>query len=470
MSLVLGKSYFFKCISSLRRYGIAFMEQLRDRNGDVFSWGTFKRWKRLDPRGPVPFWFDLSIRFLGGIVPLSSSSSLVDDHAVSDVHLSHDFGVIRDTLLTVDAAHFSVYTDGSLFGLGTVDVRTGAVVFFEDINLGLGVGVPGLVSSTLTELQAIVLALECIPFSRSIDLFSDSQAALDACRSESSLVKGHLGVSSNERADALAKGAALSAWHLPHLVNKCFICAGGTAVSGNSRHFVRDVFWSVHRARWEIGVGSRVVDDSLCADINWSKSSMVWHPDSHLASGFTSMRMASLWSACFVVTLRSRIMFFHVLRMPLAVLVLLGAHALAWETLSGLSCSSSCVSQALTFCVSKVGVGVALCKGFVFNEWFCESVSVFKDSKEGAKRVVSFVHDFCLAFWDDIWLVRARHRAFMEKHSLILHDGSAPASVSGLPMVFSAGVVRLLGVAEAFGVGFGFFLPGPSGWSRVEGA
>ncbi|KAG9298084.1 hypothetical protein G9A89_018167 [Geosiphon pyriformis] len=44
----------------------------------------------------------------------------------------------------------------------------------------------------------------------------------------------------------------------------------------------------------------------------------------------------------------------------------------------------------------------------------------------------------------------------MEKHGLILHDGSTPAFVSGLPMVFSAGVVRLLGVAEAFGVGFGF--------------
>ncbi|KAG9284934.1 hypothetical protein G9A89_006312 [Geosiphon pyriformis] len=135
---------------------------------------------------------------------------------------------------------------------------------------------------------------------------------------------------------------------------------------------------------------------------------------------------------------------------------LLGAHVLAWEAFFGLSRSSSCVLQALASCVSEVGVGVALCKGFVFNEWFRESVSVFKDSKEGAKRIVSFVREFCLAFWDDVWLVRARHRAFMEKHSLIPHDGSTPASVSGLSMVFSAGVVRLLGVAEAFGVGFGF--------------
>ncbi|KAG9288919.1 hypothetical protein G9A89_019541 [Geosiphon pyriformis] len=481
MSLVLGKFCFFKYISSLRHYGIAFVEQLRDRNSDVFSWGTFKRWKRLDPCGPVPFWFNLSVRFLGSVAPLSSSSSLVDGHAVSDIHLSHDFGVICNTLPTIDAARLSVYTDGSLFGLDTVDIRAGAAVFFEDINLGLGVGVSGLVSSTLTELQAIALALECVLFSRSIDLFSDSQAALDACRLESSLVcldfrnrcwierhyiaivirqknldvnwvkvKGYLGVSGNEHADALAKSAVLSAWHLPYLVSERFLYAGSTAVSGNSRHFVCDVFRSVYRARWEIGVGSRVVDDSLRADINWSKSSMVWHPNSHLASSFISMCMAGCCTY-FMKALHHRL--------PIAVCKhlydrryssvdavgharLLGAHVSAWEALSGLSRSSSCVLQALASCVSEVEVGVALCKGFVFNEWLRESVSVFKDSKEGAKRIVSFVHEFCLAFRDD--------------HSLIPRDGSAPVLVSGLPMVFSAGVVRLLRVAEAFGVGFGF--------------
>ncbi|KAG9288178.1 hypothetical protein G9A89_020484 [Geosiphon pyriformis] len=480
MSLVLGEFCFFKCISSLRHYKIAFVEQLCDHNGD--------RWKRLDPRGPVPFWFDLSVRFLGGVVPLFSSSSLVDGHVVSDICLSHDFGVVRDTLSTVDATCLSVYTDGSLSGLGTVDVRAGAAIFFEDINLGLGVGVSGLVFSTLMELQAIALALESVSFSH-------SQAALDACRLEFSLVcldfrnrcwiehchiatiihqknldvnwvkvKGHSDVSNNEYADAFAKDAALSAWCLPHLVSERFLCAGGTAVSDNSRHFVHDVFQSV-------GVGFCVVDNSLRADINWFKSSMVWHTNSHLVSSFTSMHMAdnhtyfmkALYYRLLVAVRKhlynrrypSVVCLFcgdvetsdHVFLCPqdaVGCARLLGTHASAWKALSGLFHSSS------------FGVGVALYKGFVFNDWFCESVSIFKDSKKSTKKIVDFVHEFCLAFQDDIWLVRARHRAFMEKHGLIPHNNSTPASVSGLPMMFSAGVVRLLRVAEAFGVGFGF--------------
>ncbi|KAG9287364.1 hypothetical protein G9A89_023736 [Geosiphon pyriformis] len=274
-------------------------------------------------------------------------------YVVSDICFFCDFGVVCDILLTVNAVRLSVYMDGSLSGLGTINMKTDAAIFFEDINLGLGVGVSGLVSSTIMKLQAITLALECISFSYSIDLFSNSQAALDACESESSLirldfrncywikrhhiatiihqknldvnwvkVKGHSGVLDNEHTDALAKDTALSAWCLPYLVSKHFLYAGGMTVS-------------VNQVRWEVGVGSCIVADSLRADINWFKSSLVWHTDFHLASSFTSIRMAS----CHTYFMKA---LHH--RLPVADAAgharLLDAHVSAWEALSGLSCSS----------------------------------------------------------------------------------------------------------------------------------
>ncbi|KAG9291984.1 hypothetical protein G9A89_017883 [Geosiphon pyriformis] len=152
--------------------------------------------------------------------------------------------------------------DGSLSELGTHDMKAGAVVFFEDINLSLGVEVSELVFSTMAELQAIALTLECVPLSCSINLFSNSQTALDACKSESKLiypdfrnqcwiehyhianviycknldinwvkVRNYSGVLGNEQTDAFTRAAALSNLCLSHIINKHFLRAGGAAVS-----------------------------------------------------------------------------------------------------------------------------------------------------------------------------------------------------------------------------------------------
>ncbi|KAG9304895.1 hypothetical protein G9A89_010757 [Geosiphon pyriformis] len=86
MFLVLGKINFLKCVSSFKRYGIAFVEQLHNQNGVVFSWQTFKCWKRLDPCGPIPFWFDFSACFLGGVASSPVCFSFVRNSALPDVH------------------------------------------------------------------------------------------------------------------------------------------------------------------------------------------------------------------------------------------------------------------------------------------------------------------------------------------------------------------------------------------------
>ncbi|KAG9287543.1 hypothetical protein G9A89_019604 [Geosiphon pyriformis] len=192
------------------------------------------------------------------------------------------------------------YLNGSLYGLDTLGIKAGTAVFFEDIDLGLGVEVSGLVSSTMTELQAIALALECVPPSRSVNLFLDSQAVLDAYKSELMLkhpdfrnFRGHFGVLGN---DTLARAAVFSGVHLPHRIDEHFLKAGVTVVSGNSRHFVCGVFHSIHHAHWEVSSGSRVLVDSLCADVDWFRSCSVWHLNSHLATGFTSARTAGSWT------------------------------------------------------------------------------------------------------------------------------------------------------------------------------
>ncbi|KAG9284846.1 hypothetical protein G9A89_003769 [Geosiphon pyriformis] len=294
----------------------------------------------------------------------------MDSSAVSDICQSYDFSVICNNLLTTDAACFSVYMDKSLCGLGTIDMKSGAAIFFQDINLDLGVKVSGLVSSTLIELQAIALALD-----------------------------------------------------------EKFLRAGDTAVSGNSRHFVCDVFQSVHHARWEVGLGSQVTLNSLCADINWLKFSML--PVAVYKYLYDRCYFSVVCLFCGDVEVSNHV--FCCLFDVAGRVQLLDAYASVWKAHSGLSWSSLGVLQLLYTCVSNIAVGLALCKGF--------SVSVFRNPRVMTSKVVDFIYEFCLAFRENIWLVCAKHQAFMDKNGLISHD------------------VKLLGIAEAFDVGFGFCNP-----------
>ncbi|KAG9305319.1 hypothetical protein G9A89_007814 [Geosiphon pyriformis] len=123
---------------------------------------------------------------------------------------------------------------------------------------------------------------------------------------------------------------------------------------------------------------------------------------------------------------------------------------------SGFSYSSLSVLQLLLSCVFDFSVFIALYKGFVFNGWFHKTVSIFYNPKVAGLEIVKFVCFLSLAFKRDIWSVHAKYHAYMEKNRLISLDGSALVLVSGLALGFSAEVVKLLGITNAFGVHFGF--------------
>ncbi|KAG9286929.1 hypothetical protein G9A89_001167 [Geosiphon pyriformis] len=178
----------FVLFSICNKYGIAFVEQLHYKNRAVFNWRIFKHWKKLDPHGPVSEWFKLFIDFLDSVASSPAHFLPVVGTEHFDILESSKFELIYNQLLELETNSLSIYMNGSLKRLGSVDMRAGAVDFFEDISLDLGVRVSGLMFSTLAELQTITLAFECVLLNSLVGIYSDSQTVLDACKSELGIV------------------------------------------------------------------------------------------------------------------------------------------------------------------------------------------------------------------------------------------------------------------------------------------
>ncbi|KAG9291041.1 hypothetical protein G9A89_012913 [Geosiphon pyriformis] len=404
MFTVLGKSSFLKCLSFLYQYGIAFVNQLCNSHGA----------KRLDPHGPVFKWFKIFTMFLDGMV-FSPAHPLVSSKISSlNILNSNNFASVCDCLFQVGSNSLSVYMDGFLKNLGSVGCKAGAATFFENINLGLDIGVSGLMFSTMIELQAIALVLECVPLSSSVHLFSDNQSALDACKSELGLVKDHLGIARNKHANVVANVTFLSDWCFSSCLNECFIVADGGVISGNSRYFVHNVYYSICCAHWKVGSAS------VCT--YFMKALHYWLPVAIRKQLYDKYYSSVLCLYYDNVEISDHVFF----------------------------------CELLLSCVSGSSVFMALYKNFVFNSWFCEAVSIFCNSKIASSEIVKFVHSLGLAFRNEVWVVHAKYHAYMEKTRLIPLNDSGFVLISGLPSRLSAGMVKLLGITKAFGIHFEF--------------
>ncbi|KAG9289274.1 hypothetical protein G9A89_007519 [Geosiphon pyriformis] len=205
--------------------------------------------------------FRLSVAFLNGVGSFSTHPSVLGSVDPLNILEFSDF-------VSVDTSSLLVYMDESFSNLGTESCKAATAIFFEDIDLGLDISVSSLISSILVELQAIVLALECVLLSNSVHLFSDSQFVLDAYKSELDLVcsdfcnqcwvkycyivniicnknlrvswhkvKGHFGISENKHTDAIAGTTSFSGWYFSSCLSEPFITADDSVIFDNSKYF-----------------------------------------------------------------------------------------------------------------------------------------------------------------------------------------------------------------------------------------
>ncbi|KAG9284125.1 hypothetical protein G9A89_022899 [Geosiphon pyriformis] len=368
-------------------------------------------------------------------------SSLVDSNNSEVLNSSgffclSDFLVVCECLHEVWAGELNIFIDGLLSGLDTLDVACGAAVYFSEIDMGVSVRVQGLLSSTLAELQAIAVALECVLSSCSVIIHSNSQATLDACHI-ANLIK--------------SKDVIVSLFLLVEIHDRFFV-ADGLVVSGNAQHFIHNVCRTVCHVLWEAGLGANVLFSSFLYCIDWECTASVWHLDSHMLADFTSRKLAALHTYL-IKAVHSRL--------PVAVCKRL--YNIGYPSVLCLMCGNikffdhkSLVGVHLLASFSvlnilanalDVSIYAVLCKSFVFRDWIGKTVSIFGNGKKAWLIVVKFVCYLVDDHCDYLWLLRSKFRVGIEKVGLVCNDG--------LPRLLSDNVVYMLGMVEFFAVSFG---------------
>ncbi|KAG9286814.1 hypothetical protein G9A89_012364 [Geosiphon pyriformis] len=386
---------------------------------------------------------------------------------VMNVLISEKFFFVHDSLLEVWSDCIEVYMDGFLKGVGSVKVTDRAAVYFLAADMGIG---------------AIALALECVLSSCSVVLYSNSQLAINACISEASLFMSdfhnqcwierlqisYSSVSGNIKADALISVATSSFFSLPVKIQKKFLVAKKNVVSDNTHHFT--------------GPGFDIVPSTMIEKIDWGHTMMVWHPNSHMFSEFTSKNLANLHTYLIKAVYRKLLV---VIKKKLCdrsypgMLCLLcgevelsdhdftcygnyGLHknilvetAAKWVSLFSLSCLfNSTILCLLAACSLDGSLYTAVCKGFVMRDWYTKAALNFERKGSTTLALMEFVRFVTGLYYARIWAARAKHRINMKKTGLVGNTNVVFGLFHSIMSMLSIGIVYMLGIMKSFAVGF----------------
>ncbi|KAG9299223.1 hypothetical protein G9A89_013871 [Geosiphon pyriformis] len=202
----------------------------------------------------------------------------------------------------------------------------------------------------------------------------------------------------------------------------------------------------------------------------------VWHPDSHMLSGFTSQASTVLCTYLMKVVHR---------KLPVAICkrlydkcypgvlclmcgdvelsdyaaactdILLGRIALWKSLLVGCSPASSPMLHTLLAGCHDLGAYMRLCKGFVLRNWVNKATVHFKDCNRAFLVMADFVRCLAEKHQCGLWLIRAKFRVDMECCGLVCAlEILVGLSADSIEHLFG-GVVHLLGIDKAFAISFG---------------
>ncbi|KAG9292712.1 hypothetical protein G9A89_008300 [Geosiphon pyriformis] len=463
ISEVLGNSVFFGVVHSLKHYGITFIDQLLTKKGKCFDWKCFKYWKQLNPRGPVPVWFDLAIHFLGAhLLAANIRLCMSIDYPECSV-VASTISKAQNILLNSGLVLFNVYTDSSIKQFGSCSVVAGTVAFFPEFGLGVGARVQGVMSSTLAELKAIALILTCVSLGSSVFIYSDSQAVLSACSNE--LFLAHLNFQKNlwmeyrQIINFIRRKSLAMTWlkvkgHSGILGNMCFFLKlGDLVLSYNVRHYIKDFFYTLYCANWENEFGSKINNTCNINSVDWKRTFAVWHPNGYMTSGYMSHQLATLSVMCvFYDMIDTSEHSFVCLSDMLACNEILSEFCVRWSSLPNVTISSSMMVHDLFFGVSDVEFYSMLAKDFMLSGWYRETLDALGCFVVAGVIVIDFVRDLASSHRSVIWYKRSSHQLSMEKTGKIIANSSVSHLVDIVRDRLSVGVVRLLSLDKTRGV------------------